>query len=167
MSIHLRTNAADLTASLARTRRGGLASGTYVLTVQGPRPVQELRLGDQIVTSGGQVAELRAITRQNIDKTALFSVQPDALGQGRPALETRMSPGQHVMVHGWRAQVLFGGDAALVPIWRLADGRFVAEQAPDAAQVFELHFDSDVILHVNGLEVGAGTPVAELIATAA
>lgn len=167
MTVQLRTTAADLTCTIARPRLGGLAEGTMVMTARGAVAVQDLSVGDRIITRDRGMQVLRAVTQHRLDALALFRILPDTLGAGRPEAETLVAPGQHLYLRDWRAQALFGADAALVPAWRLADGHFVAEQAPAPVVIHELHFDHEHVIYANGLELGTGRVVADILARAA
>ena len=163
MSIQLRANAADLTASLQRSRIGGITQGSSVVTNRGPKAVESLRVGDVVLCNAGQRHALCAITHRRLDLVRPIVVKAGTFGQGKPAMDTKLAPGQHIMLRGWRAKALFGGDAALVAAWRLADGSFVAEADPEALNLFELHFERDTIVTVNGLEISAGAEITKLV----
>jgi len=163
MSIHLRATAADLTSSLRRPRIAGIAEGSYVLTNEGPKPIERLQMGEEIVTVQGTLVELRALTRHRLKAIAPLTVKAGTFGQSKPAMDTMLAPGQHIMLRGWRAEALFGADAALVPAWRVADGSFVAEGPAQAVTLFELHFETEAMITVNGLEIGSGIAVDQLV----
>lgn len=167
MSIQLRKNAADLTASLVRPRLGGVAEGTRISTPTGKIAVERLTIGAVIESAFGETATLTAITRRYFETLALCRVEPHALAGGRPEAVTFVAPGQHLMLSDWRAAVMFGGENALVPAWRLADGQFIAETVPRAVTLFELHFDTDQAFFANGLILGAGLKTQALVSQVA
>ena len=157
----------NLINTTARPRATGVAAGTMILTARGEVAIEDLRVGERIITRDCGMMELRAISRRKIDAIAPVRIRPDSLGLGRPDRDVVVAPGQHVYLRDWRAETLFGAEAALVPAWRMMDGTFVSELEPQALVVFELHFDEDHILYANGMELGAGARVAQLVAQVA
>jgi hypothetical protein len=104
----------------------GLGAGTPVLTLDGEIPVEHLTEGDRVVTRSG-ARRLRRITARLVEGG--FRVSPHRLGQGRPEAAVVLGPRQKILLRDWRARALAGGDTALMPVARLADGDYIAKVA--------------------------------------
>lgn len=138
---------------------GGLARGTVILTMRGEVPVEELAAGDRVITRERGMSMLRAVER--VEAPAV-SVRADSLGLGRPERDTTVAAGQHVAVRDWRAEALFGHEAALVPARRLADGAQVA--AFGRAAFYRLVLDAPLTVYANGLETPTGRTETGVVA---
>ena len=172
MTVQLRIAADDLIgledtvcvgtdAGLA-TATGGIARGTVVLTMKGEVPVEDLRVGDRVITRERGMAVLRDVERVT---AAAVTVRADSLGLARPERDTTVSADQHLAVRDWRAEALFGHGAALVPAGRLADGKQIA--AFGEAEFYRLGFDADLTVYANGLETPTGRTERDVIALTA
>jgi len=64
-----------------------------------------------------------------------------------------MGPDTLVHIRDWRAKALFGADVATVKAKRLIDGEFVSEISATTMTFYELIFDRQHIVYVDGLEV--------------
>ena len=118
--------------------------GTMILTACGEVPVEELAIGDAVVTAGGAVAPVRWIGRRQVDLTAAANyaaVQPvhvvaHAFGRDRPHRDLWLSPDHAVFVEG-----------VLIPIKHLLNGRTIVQEP--RAEVIYWHVElerHDVIL---------------------
>ncbi|MFN6978778.1 MAG: Hint domain-containing protein [Gemmobacter sp.] len=132
----------------------GLPMGTLVLTLDGALPVEHLGPGDRIVTRAG-VRRLRAVTVTVLADAAMVAVAPGALGHDRPDRPLMLPAGQAVLLRDWRARAMFGTDAALVAVGRLADGVFLRHVRVKSVRLFALTFDAPAVIYADGVETGA------------
>ncbi len=138
----------------------GLPLGTTVMTLDGALPVEHLTQGDRIVTRAG-ARILRAVTATLQTDAAMVAVGAGALGHDRPGRPLLLPADQPVLVRDWRARALWGVDAALVPVARLADGEHVRRVQVAQVRLFALSFDDDAVIYADGVEVGCPrVPVA-------
>lgn len=96
------------------------ASGTMILTEQGYRPVEALQPGEMLVSPMGAPLRLVANLRPQTDwisPSALLPVviRENALAEGRPFQDLRVSQQHRIAVSGGRLELLFGLKAALAP----------------------------------------------------
>ncbi|MFO6462887.1 Hint domain-containing protein [Jannaschia sp. KMU-145] len=155
MTVQLRQNADTLTETASpvaeATVRGGIARGSMILTAKGEMPIEQLKVGDRVITRERGMAVIRAI--EAIEAPAC-TIRTDSLGLARPERDTTVAADQHVTVRDWRAKALFDADVAMVPARRLCDGKQIA--AFGEAAFFRLAFDGALTVYANGLETATG-----------
>ncbi len=137
------TNAAPIT---------GLLGNCNVLTMSGYKPIAELEAGERIITRNG----LRVLRELSVTTHTFraITVGKGTLGFSRPTSEMKMAPDQEVMVRDWRAEVLFGRDAVIIPIARMVDGKYISEEENVSDHsVFELRFDGEEVFYADGVEI--------------
>ena len=132
----------------------GLATGTTVMTLDGERPVEDLNIGDRIITRDAGMSVLREIRSQEV-LVASIQIKAGSLGHTRPQDDMIVGPDTLVHIRDWRAKALFGADVATVKAKRLIDGEFVSEQDAETLTVYDLVFDRQHILYADGLEVAS------------
>jgi len=80
------------------------AAGTEILTPDGPRPIETLRIGDPVVTAYGQVKPVRWLSHRDVcfraepDRPRPIRIAAGALGAGRPATDLVMSSQHRIAV---------------------------------------------------------------------
>ncbi len=130
----------------------GLLGGCNVLTMHGYVPIADLSVGDRIITRNG----LRVLRELSVTTHTFraISVGKGTLGYSRPTTEMLMAPDQEGMVRDWRAEVLFGRDAVIIPIERMVDGKYIAQEDELKDHcVFELRFDGEEVFYADGVEI--------------
>jgi hypothetical protein len=111
--------------------------GTLIETAHGPRAIEDLRIGDELVTAQHGTQRVKWIGESRYDGRFLganplmlpVTFAAGALAEGLPARDLTVSPG-----HG----MYLGG--ALVPAWRLVNGLTIT-QAPRSDEVRYLHIE--------------------------
>ena len=138
----------------AKANVSGLSAGTVVMTLDGERPVENLNIGDRIITRDAGMSVLRNINKTEVRVTPI-RIKAGSLGHTRPQGDMVIGPDTLVHIRDWRAKALFGADVATVKAKRLIDGEFVAEVAQTTMTVYELIFDRQHIVYADGLEVAS------------
>lgn len=133
----------------------GLVMGTKIITLAGELPVEHLVAGDRIITRDAGIAELQALSAEEVD-VPLIRVRAGALSHQCPEQDMYAAPGTLVLIRDWRASVLYGQASAMVPLSRLRDGYFVTDCAPRPARLYTLHFARPHVIYADGLEIGTG-----------
>jgi hypothetical protein len=124
------------------------AEGTRVETVNGAIAVEDLSVGDIMVTASGAHRPLTWIG-QMVSRPARHPrpwevnpvvVKPDAFGPGMPAHDVRLSPGHSVYV-----------DGVLVPVGLLVNGATIVQEKVARVRYFHLELESHDVLMAEGL----------------
>ncbi|MBF9060169.1 hemolysin [Rhodobacterales bacterium HKCCSP123] len=140
--VHGQTDISDLVACFT--------SGTLIATPEGPRLIEDLRVGDPVLTQDHGFRPLRwigATTRQVVDGIRPVRIARGALGHGLPRRDLLVSP-QHGMVARSRlAAQMTGRAGVLLPAEKLI-GLPGVDWARDVERVTYLHllFDAHEIV---------------------
>ncbi len=137
-----------------------VARGTLIETASGPVPVEDLRRGDMVRTADGRAQPVRWIGSRRVSAFELardpalhpVRITAGALGAGRPARDLLVSPQHRVLIEDWRAELMFGEGAVLVPAKALVDGTSVRIEAGlNKVEYFHVLFDAHEIMLTEGL----------------
>ena len=124
------------------------AAGTLIRADTGDVPVQDLRVGDRIITASGQVRPVRWIGLRRLDlrrhprpeDACPILIRADALGDGVPARDLLVSP-EHAMFI----------DGGLIPARLLVNGGSIVQRmAARYVEYFHVELDSHDILLAEG-----------------
>ena len=108
-------------------------AGTLIDTDVGARPVEQLEVGDQVLTHDGTLMPIRWIGSRSLNSVALkrcpnlkpVLIKRDAFGEGLPKKDLYVSPQHRIFVSGWRAELLFGESDVLVPAIHLVNDKSI------------------------------------------
>lgn len=103
---------------------------TLISTPGGPRPVQDLRVGDRVLTRDDGAQEIRWTGARHMTGARLFvmphlrpvRISAGALGIDRPERELLVSPDHRMLIRGPAARALFNTDEVLVAASALVNG---------------------------------------------
>ncbi len=149
---------ADADAELAATC-SGIAAGSMVLTLRGAVAVEDLQIGERIITRNG-ARSLRALECEAVTDLAVVRIAPGALGHDRPEVELTVPAGQQVFLRDWRAQAIYGTREAMIPAARLVDGEFLRAEQAGELRLFRLAFDRPEIIYADGVELACAPLLA-------
>lgn len=135
--------------------------GTLIETDRGAVPVEELDVGDMVLTRGHGSKPIRWIGRRVVDSLTLMRlpklrpvvVRRNAFGKGRPYQDLVLSPNHRILLDDWRAELHFGEPEVLVAAKFLRDDtRILTRPGCEAVTYHHLLFDRHEIVTSNGLE---------------
>jgi hypothetical protein len=94
-------------------------SGTYIQTPGGDVVVEELQVGDIVLTRDSGEQEIvwvgsRKLSGFAANKFAPIRISAGAFGDGLPNRDLLVSPQHRILVSDWRAELLFGASEVLV-----------------------------------------------------
>lgn len=126
------------------------AAGTMIETEVGARPVEQLELGDQVITLNGQLMPIRWIGSRTLDSATLkrcpnlkpVLIKRSAFGEGLPNKDLYVSPQHRIFVSGWRAELLFGESDVFVPAIHLVNEKSIIRDNSNK-QVSYFHFATE------------------------
>lgn len=124
--------------------------GTMISTPLGECPVQDLRVGDIVVTRDHGPQTLRWVGERTVCGTGRFApihFLPGAVGNARDLL---VSPQHRMLISGWRAELFFGEAEVLVAAKHLLNGRTVLPFLTPVVEYFHLLFDQHEIVFAEG-----------------
>jgi hypothetical protein len=156
-----------------------VARGTLITTPNGLIPVEDLEVGDLVLTVDGRAEVIRWIGARRVtagefrrDPTLRpVRISAGTYGPDRPSRDLTVSPQHRILLSGWRAELLFGEDAVLAPAKGLIDDRSVRiDREAEEVEYFHLLFDQHEIILTEGLPTESFYPgsyaVGELDAVA-
>ncbi len=132
--------------------------GTLIATLEGPRLVEELMVGDLVLTRDNGAQPIRWIGETRVGRHRL-DLQPNlrpiciaagALGHGLPASDLTVSPQHRVLVKSTIARRFFGAEEVLVPAKHLLELPGVEVLQPESVDYIHLLFDRHEIVNSNG-----------------
>ena len=135
------------------------SAGTMIETIHGPKPVETLIKGDEIVVADGGSRRLCLNLRRDLSGYELWKneklrpvlISKDALGVGIPNADLRVSRQHRMLVTSSIAHRMFGSNAALVAAIHLTElpGCYVVNDH-NPISYFHLVFDDHQIVVANG-----------------
>lgn len=127
-------------------------AGTSIETQSGPVAVQDLSIGDMVITKDHGAQPIRWIgsnKRPAVDNIAPIWIKKGALGNTR---DLRVSPQHRMLVRGKRVQEMCGKGAVLVPAKALVDGQdIIVDLSEPTVDYFHIAFDQHEIIYAEGI----------------
>ncbi|MFV2052478.1 Hint domain-containing protein [Aliiroseovarius sp. YM-037] len=127
------------------------ASGTLIETERGPQPIENLAVGDRVLTADAGLQAIRWIgstTVPAIDKLAPVVISKGTLGNTRDLV---VSPQHGVVISDWRAELFFAREEVLVRAIDLVDGDRIYRRPGGYIQYFHLLLDQHRIIYSEGI----------------
>ena len=122
-------------------------AGTRITTARGMRPIEELEVGDLVVTRDHGLQPVRWIGQRTVPALgAMVPVRFEAgvLGNDRPLV---VSPQHRMLIRGGEANMLFGRSEVLASAKHLVNGGSVAELPGGTVTYVHVLFDDHEILY--------------------
>ncbi|MEP2028692.1 MAG: Hint domain-containing protein [Paracoccaceae bacterium] len=135
----------------------GLAPDAIIRTTDGELPIQYLSAGDRVITRDTGTSIVKSIRSAKVTCRAI-ALAAGSLGHTRPDRDVILPADQQILIRDWRAQALFGGKQAMVPISRLIDGEYVSDMGEIEMILFQIEFDAPHVIYADGLEVYSTQP---------
>ncbi|MFC3613486.1 Hint domain-containing protein [Lutimaribacter marinistellae] len=136
-----------------------VARGTRVETTNGPVAVEDLSVGDLVVTLHGDVEPVRWIGSRKLGAAELAadpSKRPirfarGSLGPNVPRRPLRVSPQHRMFLEDWRAQLMFGEERVLLPAKSLVNDKTIRRvDSAKEVEYFHILFDTHQIILTEG-----------------
>lgn len=135
-------------------------AGTLIDTPRGPRPVETLTAGDEVLTRDSGVQVVRWAGARQLDLTAGAAadklrpvrLRAGALGPGVPERDILLSPMHRVLIRDPAVALLTGTQEVLCPVTHLINGRTVLRERAPQVSYHHLLFDSHQVLCASGCD---------------
>jgi hypothetical protein len=122
--------------------------GTRIRTMTGEIPIEDLRIGDLVLTASGEARAVRWLGHRALDCTCYsqpnelwpIRIQAGAFGERLPVRDLWVSPGHSILV-----------DGALIHAQRLINGASIVQVPRARVEYWHLELDSHDILLAEGL----------------
>lgn len=125
--------------------------GTRIATATGLRNIEDLAVGDLVVTADHGLQPIRWIQQRTVaaeDRFAPIRIKPGVvLGQERDLL---VSPQHRMLIEGYRAQLMFGESEVLVAAKHLIDDDKVTRETGGHITYFHMIFDAHEVVFAEG-----------------
>ncbi|RYI20773.1 MAG: Hint domain-containing protein, partial [Acetobacteraceae bacterium] len=133
-------------------------AGTLIDTPDGPRPVEDLRPGDLVLTLDEGAQPVRWVGQRKLGLAELIadeSLQPveiaaGALGEGVPQRTLCVSPQHRVLFAGARCELHFGTEEVLVPAIQMTRRPGISQRLAAVSYVHVM-FDRHQIVRTHGM----------------
>ncbi|WP_282182656.1 Hint domain-containing protein [Aliiroseovarius marinus] len=125
-------------------------AGTLIETLDGPRAVEDIQVGDMVWTMDNGFQPVRWVGTAEVEAEgdmAPIEFAPGAIGN-KQAL--RVSPQHRVLISGWKAELYCGSDQVLVAAAHLATGDKVRRLSGGQVTYVHLLFDQHEIVETDG-----------------
>ncbi len=126
------------------------ARGTLICTDKGEVAVENLALGDLVLTRDDGLQPIRWRSSQTVDaRTSLapILIKAGALGNDH---DLRVSPQHRMLISDWRAELLFGESEVLVAAKNLVNDTNILRAPADSVEYFHFMFDKHQLVCANG-----------------
>lgn len=142
--------------------------GTHILTPDGPVPVQELSIGDRVVTRDHGVQKVRWIGSSPVEPE-IMAIKPalkpiffaaGSLGKDLPERDLRVSRQHRFLVRDWRAEMMFGEpDGVLTPAFTLCnDSTIRMDHGQERVVYYHVAFENHEVIYAEGVETESFFP---------
>ena len=171
-SFQLATDTNDFGTEILETPVVCFCAGTRILTNQGEKPVEDLRIGDIVVTASGEHRPIRWLGHNTIScrsypnsaEVMPIHISAGALGVNKPARDLYLSPGHSICI-----DVI---EEMLIPASALVNGTTIVQLDVEETTYWHVElYSHDIILAENlpaesYLEMGNRTFFLENVVTA-
>lgn len=126
------------------------AAGTLIETAEGPRPVENLRAGDTVLTLDHGMQSVRWIGRRTVPgrgRSAPVTIAAGALSNRRDLV---VSQQHRMLLSGWQAELFTGEAEVLVAALHLVDGGSIRLTPCESVTWEHVLFDAHEIVFAEG-----------------
>ncbi len=133
-------------------------AGSMVLTAQGKVAVEDLAVGDLVLTRDNGFQPIRWIGRRDLSAAELAAapqfnpvhIAQGAMGRGLPERDMQVSPQRRMLINTPRADLLFGEPEVLAAALHLIGMPGITRAAPGRVSYFHILFDEHQLVCADG-----------------
>ena len=135
--------------------------GTLIATPTGLRNIEDLRVGDPVLTQDNGIQNIGWIGKTTVPGKDRFAPVNFAKSMWPGAMDDlTVSPQHRMLIKGYRAELLFGQSEVLVPAIHLLDGKDVTRIEQDEVTYVHIMFEQHEIIFANGIPAESFHPGA-------
>ncbi len=143
------------------------AKGTMIETEEGPKAIEDIRVGEKVLTKDDGFQAISWKASRRFDKAALAAsphlrpirVRAGALGPNMPEQDLVVSPQHRFLLSDWRCEMLFGSEEVLVPAKSLInDHSIMVDRESNDVEYIHFMCDAHQIVYSNGVETESFHP---------
>ncbi|EAP79869.1 Hint domain-containing protein [Sulfitobacter sp. NAS-14.1] len=146
--------------------------GTTIATRRGEIPVQQIKVGDLVVTRDNGLQPVRWVGRRNLGRDNLLRtpgfnpvrIKAGAFGEGVPQRDMMVSPNHRMLVASETAEVMFSEREVLVAAKHLVGLDGVETVTPDKVSYIHMLFDNHEVVFADGTWAESFQPGAHSMA---
>ena len=136
-----------------------LTKGTLVATENGEVPVEDLKVGDLVITADNGLQAIRWVGRKYISGARMYAspevrpvrIKKDAFGENVPERDMLVSPQHRMMVQSRLADAYFGESEVLAPAKGLINNQSIfLDKTVSSVEYFHILFDRHELIFANG-----------------
>lgn len=134
------------------------ADGTNILTVNGERAVEDLCIGDEVITKDRGAQRVCWIGHRKFADLGFcdHSIQPitikaHAFGPNVPSRDTKLSPNHAVLNDHWKASIYFGDDEVLTSAKCLLVADYAFRDTADCVTYYHILLEQHSLVQANGM----------------
>ncbi|MEP5151972.1 Hint domain-containing protein [Planktotalea sp.] len=133
-------------------------TGTQILTASGERPVEELCVGDEVITKDFGTQKIRWIGERKFSGLGAahqdmqpITIKAHAFGENIPSRDTKLSPNHAVLNDHWKATLLFGTEEILTPAKALLNADYAYRNQQSQVTYYHILLDQHSLILANGM----------------
>jgi len=155
----------------ASAERMSHVTGTMIAVPGGQKPVEQLEVGDLVLTKDNGAQPIRWIASRALNASSFkadpslrpIRIQAGALGDQKPERDLVVSQNHCVLISDWRCELLFGEDEVLAPAKALLnDSTITIDHTCEDVTYYHFIFDQHEIVYSNNVETESFHPAAGL-----
>lgn len=126
--------------------------GTLILTREGPVPVEELKVGDSVITRDNGFQEITWIGCNEVAAQGTYApivFEPGSIGNDT---QLRLSPEHRVLITGWAPELLTGQQEVLTAAKHLTNGDTIRRVEGGRIKYFHILLARHEIVFANGAQ---------------
>ena len=140
--------------------------GTHIASPIGDRLVEDLAVGDLVITRDHGLQAIRWVGQKDISGARLYAnpqiypvkIKKDALGPERPCRDMMVSPQHRIVIDDHTADKMYGSRQVLVPAIALDANEKITQADVKSTTYIHLLFDHHEIIFANGIETESFHP---------
>lgn len=125
-------------------------AGTMIQTPDGEVRIDDLEIGDLVVTKDHGAQPIRWIGRRGVSGRGEFApilFKAGAIGNTR---DLKVSPQHRMLLQDWRAELFFGEDEVLCAANKLLNDRSILKAPCDRVEYIHLMFEAHEVIYAEG-----------------